>query len=212
MKTFIDFWNEYKKPYKYGVDYIEVDCNRYVAIVSINFNLLNGIEFFPHCYTSRYYPFVLFTNAFYFNPKKPHGIKIVMVGKEATMDTLTAVRNRKYQYPLSEFTYWISQEPGDDKFYGLHNHNNDELTRYIDHICDTHILPNKEDCYKYFHHETWKYNGKIRKEFKKYKKSLLETGFNSVARLVERHNNFSLDFEIMYKGGFEKYCLENKVI
>ena len=212
METFIDFWNEYKKSYKYGIDYIEVDCDDYIAIVSINFNLLKGIGFLPHCYTNRDCPFVLFTNAFYFNPKKPHAIKIIMVGKEATIKALTSVRNRKYQYPLAEFTYWISQEPGDDRFYGLHNHNNDELTRYIDHICDTHILPYKKECYKYFHKKFWRYNDKIRKEFKEHKKNLLETGFNNITKITECFDCFSWELQKAYKDGFANYCFKNKIL
>ena len=65
-ETFIEYWNKYKKIYKYGHDYIDVDCGRYVAIVSTSFDLISGILFMSHCYSSRLVPFCMFTNAYYF--------------------------------------------------------------------------------------------------------------------------------------------------
>lgn len=208
-ETFIEYWNKYKKIYKYGHDYIDVDCGRYVAIVSTSFDLISGILFMSHCYSSRLVPFCMFTNAYYFNPNKlnERGIKVFVFEKNVTIDELNSIDKSitNYAYPYVEFTFWLSQYDSND-LYGLHNHRNVLITSYQKEDKSFNCIHNCYEEYEYFHNAIKRYIGNIKNEFNKHKKELLRTAYNCIYDQLDFvEHSFTPKTVEMYRYGFDYY-------
>lgn len=53
IMTFIEYWNEYKKQYNFGEDYVDVDCGEFIAICPSRYCVMHNMEKFKtkHCVT-----------------------------------------------------------------------------------------------------------------------------------------------------------------
>jgi len=187
MEKFITFWNKYKKPYKYGEDYIDISCGKYIAIISFNFPLLNGMDFLPHCFTKRDTPFTQFTHAYLISPKRETKLmKVIVVDKNIKMDELSEVDKsiKNYKNQMSEFTFWLSQKEDDNFLYGLHDHRNYGISTYISSTSKPEIRKGAQDEYEFFLEEINQYVNKIRDKFIKNKKRLIDTAMHNVAEYI----------------------------
>lgn len=208
-ETFIEYWDKYKRQYKYGHDYIDIDCGRHIAIVPTNFELINGILFMSHCYSSRLVPFCTFTNAYYFNPKKKaeRGIKVFVLEKNVTIEELNSIDRSitNYAYPYVEFTFWLTQD-GSNHLYGLHNHRNVLITSYQKEDKSFNCVHDCKEEYEYFHNAMKRYVSNIKNEFNNHKKDLLRTAFNNICDKIEYvEHSFTPKTIDMYKMGFDYY-------
>ena len=52
--NFIEYWNEYKKQYVFGEDYIDIDCGEFIAICPSIFKVMHDVKEFrtEHCVTN----------------------------------------------------------------------------------------------------------------------------------------------------------------
>lgn len=212
-ETFIEYWDKYKRQYKYGHDYIDIDCGKYVAIVPAKFELISGIQFMSHCYSSRLIPFCTFSNAYYFNPNKQleRGIKVFVFEKKVTIEELSLIDKSitNYANPYIEFTFWISQYKS-DHLYGLHNHRNVMISSYQRAVHtgdgDFKCICDCEEEYEYYHGSIGHFVKSIRQEFFKHKKDLLRTIYNSIYEHLDcAEHTFTPKTVEMYRYGFDFY-------
>ena len=207
--TFIEYWNNLKKCHLYGIDYIDIDCGKYIAIIPADFHMISKVDFFSHCYTKRQTPYMMFSNAFYFNPlRNDKSIKVIMVEKGVDIECINN--------PNCEFTFWLNQRKKDNKLYGLHNHNNKELSKYMLFKGDTPAdVWKKEKGYNSFYKISKPYFDKIREAFNEHKKELLHNIFSDIyhALFVEGEGTgvLSMTAQLTYMDGFEEYCKKHKI-
>lgn len=210
--TFIEYWENYKKQFQYGIDYIQVDCDDYIAIIPANFNVVHDMGFLAHCFAYSFDSFAIFVNAYYFNSKrKLKGIKVLAFKKDSTIEELQEMSGTLPKNKEIEFTFWCNQKNSDKRLYGLHSHrNNGEISQYM-LFEDVKFEPKKE--YKYYHNIAKPYLNKIREEFSKHKFELLKTSFNNIRnRIINDEWCWTGPSKsLLYIEGFDNFLKNNKI-
>jgi hypothetical protein len=188
--TFIEYWNEYKKQFKYGVDYIEVDCGDYVAICPSKFKVMKGLHMMCHCLTHdknlfrQYFDgLVGFTRKGFVDSvkKESDGIKVFFVSKSINL--------QKSWSNIEEFTGWIYPHSKYTNYlFYLHDAKNYVKSTYRPHILE--VKDEYADEYKPFKAIVENNSSRIICEFNKYKEKLRLSAYKEVVNSRVKLSDF----------------------